>query len=118
MENKRINMLKALKSRRKTFLLLAMLLSGGVASAQVTVNGNVYGGGEYGQVTENASVTIREADPSTAKTIIEGSVYGGGRGSTNDKKDGWVKGNTTVTMYAGQVMVAVNWAQWVPSRNL
>ena len=46
MEYKRIQTMNVLKSRRKAFLLLAMLLTGGMASAQVTIKGNVYGGGE------------------------------------------------------------------------
>ncbi len=49
---------KVMKTQRKTFLLLALLLTGGMASAQVQINGNVYGGGNLGIVTENTTVIV------------------------------------------------------------
>ena len=105
--------MKFWKARRKTFLLMAMLLSGGVASAQVVVKGNVYGGCEYGEVvgntTEkgNTSVNINGGtigDPLSLKARVldnnaqfservnQGNVYGGGdgykiTGHTGDNND-------------------------------
>ena len=84
------------KARRKVLILLAMLLSCGMASAQVVVKGNVYGGGEIGKVTQNTTVTINGG-------TIKETIYGGGMGSINDEKAGLVNGNTTVTMTSGQV---------------
>jgi hypothetical protein len=73
--NKEMNILK---SRRKAFLLLTMLLAGGMASAQVVIKGTVYGGGEgirsdqrTGLVTGNTKVILNGG-------IIERSLYGGG----------------------------------------
>ena len=37
---------------------LALLLTGGIASAQVTIKGNVYGGGNEGNVTGSPQVII------------------------------------------------------------
>ena len=37
---------------RKYVLALALLLTGGIAKAQVTVHGNVYGGGNIGEVVK------------------------------------------------------------------
>ena len=86
------------RARRKTFLLLVLLLTGSWASAQILVKGNVYGGCELGKVSEDASVTINDGT-----TTTKGSVYGGGRGVSYDEETGWVKGNTTVTMTNGMV---------------
>ena len=65
--------------KRKAILLLAMLLTGGVASAQVVVKGSVYGGGQgietdekSGLVTGNATVTMNGG-------TVERSIYGGGQ---------------------------------------
>ena len=58
MTYRRIFTTSILKTRRKTFLILALLLTGGMASAQVQINGNVYGGGNLGIVTENTTVTV------------------------------------------------------------
>ena len=70
--------MKAKNLNRKAFLLLAMLLAGGVASAQVVVKGSVYGGGQgiqteerSGSVTGNATVTMNGG-------TVERSIYGGG----------------------------------------
>ena len=67
-----------LKSRRKAFLLLTMLLTGGMASAQVVIKGTVYGGGEgihsdqrTGLVTGNTTVIMNGG-------VVERSLYGGG----------------------------------------
>ena len=78
----------------KTFLLLALLLTGGMASAQVQINGNVYGGGNLGIVTENTTVTVNGGTIGRKLTFDErsndengqvihvdnGNVYGGGNG--------------------------------------
>ena len=78
MEYKYMVGMKAKNLNRKAFLLLAMLLAGGVASAQVVVKGSVYGGGQgiqteerSGSVTGNATVTMNGG-------TVERSIYGGG----------------------------------------
>ena len=82
--------------RKHIAFLLALLLSGGMASAQVRVKGNIYGGCELGKVTQNTTVLLNDG-------TTEGSVYGGGRGVATDKQAGWIKGNTTVVMINGTV---------------
>ena len=77
-------------------ILLAMLLFSGMASAQVVIKGNVYGGGELGKVTQSTTVTINGG-------TVESTVYGGGQGGTDDEKYGLVQGNTKVTMTGGVV---------------
>ena len=133
MEYKRIQTMNVLKSRRKAFLLLAMLLTGGMASAQVTIKGNVFGGGYEGTVSENTTVTInggtvgrkltldeRKADPTGQVTRIRfGNVYGGGDGAiVHDSTElangvkvpnylqnsGEVYGNTNVTVRGDAVV--------------
>ena len=66
------------RSNRKLYLLTALLLVGGIASAQITIKGDVYGGGEgintnelAGSVTGNTSVTMNGG------TVMH-SMYGGG----------------------------------------
>ena len=120
MEYKRIQTMNVLKSRRKAFLLLAMLLTGGMASAQVTIKGNVYGGGELGDVSENTNVKINGgtigvleyshtgSDPTvlpfdTVKLVKGGSVFGGSKGSLTDATKGLVKGNTNVEIRGGHM---------------
>ena len=78
MEYKNMVGMKAKNLNRKALLLLAMLLAGGVASAQVIVKGSVYGGGQgirtdeaAGLVTGNATVTMNGG-------TVERSIYGGG----------------------------------------
>ena len=78
MENKNMVVMKTLKLKRKALLMLAVLLTGGVASAQVVVKGSVYGGGQgtetdvrSGGVTGNATVTMNGG-------TVERSIYGGG----------------------------------------
>lgn len=78
MENKNMVVMKTLKLKLKALLLLAMLLTGGVASAQVVVKGSVYGGGQgiktdtkSGLVTGNATVTMNGG-------TVQRSIYGGG----------------------------------------
>lgn len=77
-KRKRLNKMNILGIERKTLLLAAMLLTCGVASAQVVVKGSVYGGGQgietdekSGLVTGNATVTMNGG-------IVERSIYGGG----------------------------------------
>ena len=88
--------MKAQKARRRFFLLAAMLLTGGVASAQVVIKGNIYGGCEFGVVSTDATVTIN-------KGTVKGDVYGGGMGIDDDETRGLVKGNTNVIMSDGHV---------------
>ena len=96
MEHKYTERMKAFESRRKAFILLSgLLLAGGMASAQVFIEGNVYGGGNIGEVTENTSVTVnngtigdtlklrhRVVDQNMQLTtrVDYGNVYGGGNG--------------------------------------
>ena len=79
MEYKRHKRMKALTTGRKVFLLSALLLAGGMASAQVRIKGSVYGGGEgnndnktKGLVTGNTLVEMNGG-------IVERSIYGGGQ---------------------------------------
>ena len=67
-----------LRIEHKTLLLAAMLLTCGMASAQVVVKGTVYGGGKgiysdqnTGLVTGNTKVVMNGG-------IVEHSLYGGG----------------------------------------
>ena len=102
---------------RKTFLLMALLLAGGLATAQVTIDGNVYGGGNLGQVDGSTTVTVndgtigkkiplkdRKVDKDVQFNRVDyGNVYGGGNGipetgTTPDRNKGLVTGNTTVTI--------------------
>ena len=82
-------------SRRRTFVLLALLLAGGLVTAQntntgVTIEGNVFGGGNQGKVNSNPKVTVGYTDSSKSATVL-GSVYGAG----NQAK---VTGNTNVIL--------------------
>jgi hypothetical protein len=55
--------------------------------------GNVYGGGYYGNVTSNPIVIIGDKDhPDDSPVNIEGNVYGGG-------KEGDINGNTRVIIF-------------------
>lgn len=113
---------KVMQTQRKTFLLLALLLTGGMASAQVIIKGNVYGGGNMGEVKHNTSVIVnggtvgkkipledRLVDKNVQINRVDfGNVYGGGNGykimgynpNNNapifDINAGRVQGNTTV----------------------
>ena len=66
------------------------------------ITGNVFGGGNEGNVSGNTTVNIQTADYSTPPTgfvginITNGSVYGGGNSAD-------VLGNTNVTMSGGYV---------------
>ena len=80
----------------RNILIVLLLLTGGMASAQVTIKGNVYGGGKLGIVTSNTSVNINNG-------TTKGSVFGGGMGVNTDETAGCVQGNATVTMTGGQV---------------
>ena len=98
---------------------------GSTLSGDALVNGSVYGSGENGHVTTNATVNIysgRIGDASTVSTVKNvycGNVYGAGSGtdmydSNNDNKPdahnplaGVVKGNTTVNVEGGWVMRSV-----------
>lgn len=101
MKYKPIRNIRILKTRRKTFILTAMLLVSGMAQAQILIEGNVYGGGNIGEVvkttdgTGNTSVIVnggtigdtlrlkhRVADKQMQVTtrVDYGNVYGGGNG--------------------------------------
>ncbi len=105
--------------RRRTILLLALLLAGGIASAQtptprVTIKGDVFGGGNLG-VVKNVStgtgttISVSRIDSTTVifnggpNDVIEGTVYGGGKGVCYDETKGLVEGNATVVMKGGLV---------------
>jgi hypothetical protein len=100
--------MKVRKAMPKVFILVAMLLISGMASAQVVVKGNVYGGCELGKVQKSTTVTN---SGNTSVTInggtLEESVYGGGKGSEDVDTAGWVQGNATVTMTGGIVVHSV-----------
>jgi len=85
------------------FLLAAMLLFGGTASAQVVVNGNVYGGGLQGKVLNPSESVKGNTQVIINGGTIEGSVYGGGMGLVDDETSGAVSGNTLVDMKGGTV---------------
>lgn len=118
-----------LKKRIKAIFVTSLLLGSGLAQAQVVIEGNVFGGGNLGQVTENTSVTInggtigdkipledRKADETgQVKHIRYGNVYGGGNGydgtdysqsvPTNIQNTwGRVQGNTSVTISGDAVV--------------
>ena len=81
--------------RRRTFFLMALLLMGGMASAQVNIEGNVYGGGYDGTVSDSTTVTVNGGTVGRKLTLEErktdssgqivrintGNVYGGGDGT-------------------------------------
>ena len=57
---------------KDTIIGLMMFLGAVTAQAQITIGGNVYGGGNAGDMNGKTSVTVRAGD-------INGSVYGGAR---------------------------------------
>ena len=81
---------------RTIFLLISLLLAAGSASAQVVINGDVYGGCNLGKVTEDTRVMMNNGS-------VEGTIYGGGKGGDVDKEYGAVLGNTNVAMTDGTV---------------
>ena len=90
-----MNIIKAMKATTKSIfatLLLATSLIGGAAQAQVTVKGNVYGGGNVASVGGNSQVNIDQLPTST----VEGKVFGGGN-------EAGVSGTATVNMNQGLV---------------
>ena len=112
------------------FLLMALLLTGGMAHSQVLIEGNVYGGCNQGKVVGNTTVTINDgtigkkipladryinSEGQIRTRIKYGNVYGGGNGDarTNPTSDkiptynataGQVTGNTTVTIGGSSVV--------------
>ena len=75
MEHKYTERMKASESRRKAFILLSgLLLAGGMASAQVFIEGNVYGGGNIGEVTESTSVTVNSGTIGKKIPLIDRKV--------------------------------------------
>ena len=87
----------------RTFLLAALLLAGGIAQAQVVIEGNVYGGCNLGQVKNPAANVYGNTTVTINDGTVEGSVFGGGEGSTDDRDHGLVEGNTLVDMKGGTV---------------
>ena len=81
---------------RKYVLALALLLTGGIVKAQVTIHGDVYGGGNLGEVSDNATVNMRGG-------TLKSCLYGGGKGSIDNVESGLVKGNTKVDVKGGIV---------------
>ena len=81
---------------RKYVLALALLLTGGIVKAQVTIDGDVYGGGNLGEVRDNATVNMRGG-------TLKSCLYGGGKGSIDNVESGLVKGNTKVDVKGGLV---------------
>ena len=57
----------------KALIALLFLLCGGVASAQVQVDGSVYGGGNLEAVSGNTTVILNQAG-----AVVTNDVYGGG----------------------------------------
>ena len=81
---------------RKYVLALALLLTGGIVKAQVTIHGDVYGGGNLGEVRDDATVNMRGG-------TLKSCLYGGGKGSIDNVESGLVKGNTKVDVKGGIV---------------
>ena len=81
---------------RKYVLALALLLTGGIVKAQVTIHGDVYGGGNLGEVRDDATVNMRGG-------TLKSCLYGGGKGSMDNVESGLVKGNTKVDVKGGIV---------------
>ena len=67
-----------------------------VITGDSTITGNVYGGGEYGSVTNDTTVTM------SAGSTIDGDVYGGGNGFAGNTDMASVGGTATV-MIGGKV---------------
>ena len=95
MKYKPIHNTRILKTRRKTFLLTALLLVGGMAQAQILIEGSVFGGGNIGEVDGSTSVTVNNGTIGKKIPLIDrkvdqnlqlhsrveyGNVYGGGNG--------------------------------------
>ena len=85
-------------------------ISGGI------IRGNVYGGGEIGTVDEDTYVNITGGTIGTPVTNVVspyaieyhyGSVFGGGSGLLDHPNAAYVRGNTHVSMSAGQVLASV-----------
>ncbi len=104
---------------------MALLLGTSVAEAQIVIEGNVYGGGKLGVVTENTTVTMNDGtvgkvtygwkhDTNHSQpqdTILHekeaGRVFGGGMGNNTDPNTGRVKGNTNVVINGGHIQYNV-----------
>ncbi len=74
------------------------------ATPQITIGGNVYGGGDRGEVDGNTNVTIKSvtlgSEPTTGGVVTGGNVYGGGN-------KGDLSGQTTVTLQGGNIRGSV-----------
>ena len=105
--------------------VLMMILAGGHAAAQVTVNGNVYGGGNAADVGSYTEVNITHG-------TVSGNVYGGGFGESTvvtgsvtvnigaKASDGTVSGDATITgdVYGGSAKGKVNATKTVSGNNV
>ena len=69
------------------------------------VQGNVYGGGELGQVKQSTDVNINTVDGNNG--IVRGNVFGSGKGNDTNNGFACVKVNTDVEMKGGQVFGSV-----------
>ena len=78
MEYKRIKRMKALTTGRKVFLLSALLLAGGMASAQVRIKGSVYGGGQGIRTDETTGLVTGDTWVTVNGGSVHHSIYGGG----------------------------------------
>ena len=63
---------------------------------KVLVKGNLYGGGEKGQVTGSTAIDMQSG-------TIMGSLYGGSKGYASNHESGRVTKNTNVSISGGQV---------------
>ena len=95
-----------------------------VSVSNAQINGNVYGGGELGEVKTNTLVNVnsgvighitydkKQGNTGTVlDTIIHaansGKAFGGGKGSTTDPRFALVEGNTSMNMNGGKVLYSV-----------
>ena len=95
------NIGKANRKALRSVLISAMLLTGVTTTAQVTVNGNVYGGGNLAKVHGTVTVTINQDGAQ-----VVGDVYGGGAKADVNTSDGTnltAGATTTVTLTKGTV---------------
>ena len=90
---------RAAMTARTVLTVLILLLTGGNAVAQVTVNGSVYGGGKGEADDETVAYVTRNTVVNMSGGTVSKSVYGGGQLAQ-------VGGNTKITVSGGNVGVA------------
>ena len=95
-----------------------------VSVSNAQINGNVYGGGELGEVKTNTLVNVNsgvigrityDKKQGNTGTILDtiihatnsGKAFGGGKGSTTDPRFALVEGNTDMNINGGQVLYSV-----------